>query len=158
MVKKRTQGLQGIGNSIYHQNIISDLIFGVRKKLLKQKLSKKYKVVSEISIKQLENEDFTKNHNIDFVVYENHTGFIKFIVEVERSEKISSRTKHKLKDCLRNMKHLEEAFVVSFDNNGVQFLKCELEKDKLKIATKNNSRSNFLKMNLKSSIVSRIQL
>jgi len=155
MAKKKSQGLQGVGNQILHQNIISDLIFGVRKKLAKRNLSKKYNVVSEISISQLGWFGFSKDHNIDFVVYDSFTQSINLIIEIERKGKTFASTKNKVKECLNSMGDLQEAFIVTFEGNDANFYKCTLsEKGKLIIAKKNNSKSNFLKMNLKTSLVS----
>ena len=154
MVKKKSQGLKGIGNQILHQNIISDLIFGIRKKLVKRHLSKKYYVVPEISISQLGYKGFTKDHNIDLLVYDNFKKSINLIIEIERKGKTFASTKKKVKECLESMGDLQEAFIVTFDGNNVNFYKCTLEKGKLIIATKSNSKSEFLKMNLKTCLVS----
>ena len=154
MANKKSQGLQGVGNQILHQNIISDLIFGVRKKLVKRNLSKKYNVVSEISISQLGYYDFTKDHNVDFVVYDSFTKSINLIIEIERKGKTFASTKKKVKECLVSMGNLQEAFIVTFERNDANFFKCTLENGKLKIASKSNSKSELLKMNLKTSLVS----
>jgi hypothetical protein len=151
---KKKQGLQGVGNQISHQNIISDLIFGVRKKLVKRNLSKKYNVVSEVSISQLGYKGFTKDHNIDFVVYDSFTNSINLIIEIERKGKTFASTKKKVKECLESIGDLKEAFIVTFEGNDANFFRCTLEKGKLKITTKSNSKSEFLKMNLKTSLVS----
>jgi len=50
--------------------------------LVKRKLSKKYNVVSKVSISQLGYKGFTKDHNIDFVVYDSFTNSINLIIEI----------------------------------------------------------------------------
>ena len=47
---KETEKLAGIANVIPHQFIISDLIFGIRKRFAKNKKASSYRVISEISL------------------------------------------------------------------------------------------------------------
>lgn len=155
MVKK-TNGLSGVGNKLPHQYIISDLIFGVRKKLVKSNLHKKYYALSEISISELDVsvKKLKKNYNIDFVLYDKETKGIVLIAEIERSKTSMKDKIAKMADCLNNIKTIEDAFFIKFDSNGkAYFEKCILKNKKLIIESA-SSRSKVLGLNLKSCLVS----
>lgn len=153
-----SKGLSGVGNKAYHQYIISDLIFGVRKKLVKDKKASKLSVLSEISLSQIgnkiTNDNFSKDHNIDFVVMEEHTKNLLFIAEIESAGANLTRTNKKIEECLSQMPSIKEAYIIKFDEEGkTTFEICTLEKKKLK-RTEVNSKSEFLGIILKSILVS----
>ena len=80
---KETGKLAGIANVIPHQFIISDLIFGIRKRFAKNKKASAYRVISEISLSEIgtiyNDKKFTKNHNIDLVIIDAKSRDIVFI-------------------------------------------------------------------------------
>lgn len=156
--KKLTKGLSGVGNKAYHQYIISDLIFGVRKKLVKDRKASKFLVLSEISLSQIGYETtkdhFSKDHNIDFVVIEERSKNLLFIAEIERAGARITGTLKKIEECLTKIPTIKEAYIIKFDGAGnTTFELCTLEEKELK-RTKVNSRSKFLDISLKNSFVS----
>jgi len=160
MATKRnlTQGLSGVGNKAYHQYIISDLIFGVRKKLVKDKKASKFSVLSEISLSQIgyltTKYHFSKDHNIDFVVIDEFSKDILFIAEIERAGFPITGTHKKIEDCLTKISTIKEAFIIKFDIAGnTTFELCTIEKKKLK-RTEVSSKSVFLGISLKNYLVS----
>jgi len=147
----KTKGLQGPGNKLIHQLIISDLIFGIRKHFLKKHWSKKYAVVPEISVDELGYINFKHNYNIDFLIYDKELFNIKLILEIERKDKSMSRTKKKIHECLLYIPNLE-AYIIQINKNDIEFISLSLDnKGKLKMEN-NKSRSRFLKKDLKSMI------
>ncbi|PIQ48229.1 MAG: hypothetical protein COW03_11285 [Cytophagales bacterium CG12_big_fil_rev_8_21_14_0_65_40_12] len=166
MTAKKTleSGLSGVGNKALHQFIISDLIFGVRKKLVKEKKASKYAVLSEITLKELGYtaaqyfiEDGLNEPNIDFVVIDRSSNDLLFLAEIE-NEKVSQRTLKKIEVCLKKIPTIKEAYIIKFDRTGkTTFELCTIENKKLKI-TEVTSKSEFLDMSLKYCFIStRIQ-
>lgn len=156
--KNISKGLSGVGNKAYHQYIISDLIFGVRKKLVKDKKASKLSVLSEISLSQIGYETtrdhFSKDHNIDFVVIDELSKNLLFIAEIERADVTITRTQKKIEECLKQISSIKEAYIIKFDGAGnTTFELCTLEKKKLK-RTEVNSKSEFLGISLKNCFVS----
>jgi len=148
-----TIGLQGPGNILEHQLIISDLIYGVRNAFKEKRWSKKYMAISEISFSELGYYDFKHNYNIDFLIYEKKTNNIKLILEIERKGRTMSSTKEKIKECLEYIPDLE-AFIIQIKKKDIDFITLSLDKNgKLKME-KNKSRSKFLKKDLKAMIKS----
>jgi hypothetical protein len=150
--------LTGVGNQLPHQYIISDLIFAVRNKHEK---SKKYLVLSEISIDKIGNiynlNKFKHKHNYDFVVLDALTKDILFIAEIERIGKSKTNTIKKIKESLEHIPSLKEVFIISFDESGnIIFERKEL-KDKKLITVSTSSQSQLLEINLKKSLVSKNQ-
>lgn len=159
ITKKKTAGqLSGVGNKAYHQYIISDLIFGVRKKMVKAKKASKFSVLSEISLSQI-GYDITKNklpkdYNIDFVVIDEQKSSIVFLAEVERANTTITETIKKIDTCLREIKTIKEAYIIKFDNSGnTTFELCTLVKNKLE-RVKVSSKSELLDLSLKTCLVS----
>lgn len=103
---KETGKLAGIANVIPHQFIISDLIFGIRKRFAKNKKASSYRVISEISLSEIgtiyNDKKFTKNHNIDLVIIDAKSRDIVFIIEIERTGKSRKITENKMLECLTN--------------------------------------------------------
>ena len=153
MAKRQYGGLQGPGNTIKHQLVISDLIFGVRKRFLEKHWSKKYSAVSEISVSELGYMGFEHNHNIDFLIYDKRLNTIKLILEVERKGKSMTRTKKKIKECLLNIPDIE-AFIVQINPNDINFISCSLDNKGKLVMKENKSRSKLLNKNLKSILIS----
>lgn len=156
--KNLPKGLSGVGNKAYHQYIISDLIFGVRKKLVKNKKASKFSVLSEISLSQIGYETtkdhFSKDHNIDFVVIDELSKNLLFIAEIERAGLTITRTLKKIEECLKKIPTIQEAYIIKFDGAGITtFELCILEKNKLKLKDV-NSKSKFLGIILKKCFVS----
>jgi hypothetical protein len=156
--KKLPKGLSGVGNKAYHQYIISDLIFGVRKKLVKDKKASKLSVLSEISLSQIGYETtkdhFSKDHNIDFVVLDENTKNLLFIAEIEREGVTITGTLKKIEECLKQIPTIQEAYIIKFDGLGkTSFELFTLENKKLK-RTEVNSKSEFLGISLKNCFVS----
>lgn len=152
------KGLSGVGNKAYHQYIISDLIFGVRKKLAKNNKAKELSVLSEISLSKIgyetTKEHFPKDYNIDFVVIDEQSKNLLFIAEIERDDVNISKTLKKIENCLKKIPTIKEAFIIKFDGAGnTTFELYGLEKNKLKL-TKKSSRSNYLGLSLKMCLTS----
>lgn len=151
-------GMSGVGNKIFHQHIISDLIYGVRKKWAKEK-ENRYYALSEISISELGYEygldkDLRHNHNFDLAIVEKRGNNVKMIFEVERSESSHKKTLKKIKECLASMSTLKEVFIVKFNQDGkAGFYKCVLEKNKVK-ELRQSSKSVFLNTVMKPMLVS----
>ncbi len=155
----KTKGLSGIGNVLPHQYIISDLIFAVRKKLVKNKKQKEFSALSEISISELgypvNPKNFVTNHNIDFVVIETETQDIVFLAEIERNKKTIAKTKFKIFDCLLNMPTIKEVYIIYVDElRNTKFELCTVLNNKLICKEEVNSRSKFLGLTLNTSFVS----
>ena len=156
MAKKTVpQGLFGVGNQLPHQYIISDLIYAVRSKFEK---TKKYKVLSEISIDKLgtiySDKKFTSIHNFDFVIVDAKTTDILLIIEIERAKKSISATSKKIFQSLLHIKTLQEAYIIKFDaNNKIQFDRKAIKDNKL-VTASNSSQSTLLDLNLKKKLVS----
>jgi hypothetical protein len=155
---KRKSSISGIGNKPNHQYIISDLIFAIRKKMQARKLGTVFGVLSEITLSEIGYETtsyhFTRNHNIDLVVVEKESGDIIFLAEIERANTTITATKMKIKECLKTIPSIEEAFIISFTLRGdTLFERCTLENNQL-IITPSSSYSNTLGMTLKSALVS----
>ncbi|MCZ2131405.1 MAG: hypothetical protein LC109_14220 [Bacteroidia bacterium] len=156
--KNLSKGLSGVGNKAFHQYIISDLIFGVRKKLVKDKKASKHSVLSEISLSQLGYETtkdhFSKDYNIDFVVINELNKNLLFIAEIERAGVTITGTLKKIQECLTQIPTIQEAYIISFDGAGkTSFELCTIQKKKLQ-RTKVNSKSEFLGLNIKSCLSS----
>lgn len=156
--KTIVKGMHGVGNQLPHQYIISDLIFAVRKK---HEISRKYLVLSEISIDKIGNiynpKKFKHKHNYDFVVLDALTKDILFIVEIERDGKIKKDTIKKIEESLEHIPTLKEVFLISFNESGLfKFERKELKAKKL-ITVSTSSQSQLLELNLKKSIVSKNQ-
>jgi hypothetical protein len=156
--KNLPKGLSGVGNKAYHQYIISDLIFGVRKKLVKDKKASKLSVLSEISLSQIGYETtkdhFSKDYNIDFVVIEEKSKNLLLIAEIEREGVTITSTHKKIEECLKKIPTIQEAYIIKFDGAGkTKFELCTLENKKLK-TTEVNSKSEFLGVSLKNCFVS----
>lgn len=156
--KNLPKGLSGVGNKAYHQYIISDLIFGIRKKLVKDKKASKYSVLSEISLSQIGYETtkdhFSKDYNIDIVVIDEISRNLLFIAEIERADVTITGTLKKIEECLKEIPTIQEAYIIKFDGMGnTTFELCTLIKKKLK-RTEVNSKSDFLGMSLKNTFVS----
>ena len=122
----------GVGNKSFHQYIISDLIYGVRKHLAKKHLSKKYAALSEITLSQIGYETtpshFSSDFNIDFVVINQETTDLIILVEIERKNVNISTTKQKIKECLMAIPTIQDAFIIYFDMIGnTYFERCVLE-------------------------------
>ena len=157
--KKQKGGLAGIGNKALHQYIISDLIFGIRKRLIKTRLAKKYAVLSEITISQigydLAANNFKNDYNIDLVVVEEPNHDIKVLIEIERKGFNAKNTELKIEECLRKIPTIDEAYIIRFDMTGnTSFELCTLNQKKKLVKTSVNSKSNFLNMSFKTSLVS----
>lgn len=155
---KLQEGLHGVFNKAPHQYIISDLIFGARKKLVKTRNNKKFIAVSEISLSVIGYDKkvnkFSADHNIDFVVKNAENNEIYVIVEIEREEIGRKRTETKIFECLKSIKSVQEAFIINYDvNSNITFERCTIIKNKL-VCTVSTSKSEFLNLNLKTSIVS----
>ena len=139
------QGLFGVGNQLPHQYIISDLIYAVRSKFEK---TKKYKVLSEISIDKLgtiySDKKFTSIHNYDFVIVDAKTTNILLIIEIERAKKSISATNKKIFQSLLHIKTLQEAYIIKFDaNNKIQFDRKAI-KDNTLVTISKSSQSTLL--------------
>ena len=121
MAKKtiQSQNLSGVGNSIEHQYIISDLIFGVRKKLSKNKKWNKCFALSEISLSSLgyDANDFTHNHNIDFVVIDENKD-VKVLIEIQKKGIDIKKNRSKIEECVEKIDTIEDAFLIRFDKEG----------------------------------------
>lgn len=160
MEKKINQGqLGGVFNHYYHQYIISDLIFGIRKKLVERKIAKDYVVISEISLSQLGYSkginNFVKDHNIDLVVIEKDTKNIVLLIEIERTGKVMKTTKSKILQCINAIPNVE-AYIANFDINGkVNFNLCAIINEKL-VEKEGSSKIKFQNMILKSFITTKI--
>lgn len=93
--------LAGVGNHINHQIIISDLIFGIRKKFAREH-EDKYYVISEVSISELgyKTKKFSHNHNIDLVIAEKGSNekTLHFILEIEKGKNTKKDTEKKLRN------------------------------------------------------------
>lgn len=153
---KKVNGLSGVGNKLPHQFIISDLIFGVRKKLVKSKLNKKYCAIPEITLSELVSNKIKLKHdyNIDFVLYDRETNEIVLIAEIERDKASMKDKKAKMADCLNNVKSIKEAYFIKFDKSGkAEFENCSIKRKEL-IIESTSSRSEILGLNLKSCLVS----
>lgn len=153
---KKVNGLSGVGNKLPHQCIISDLIFGARKKLVKSKLNKKYYALPEITLSELglNVKKLQKDYNIDFVIYDKETNEIVLIAEIERNKASMKEKKEKMADCLNNIKSIKEAYFIKFDKSGkVAFENYSVKRNEL-ILNSNSSRSEILGLNLKSCLVS----
>ena len=156
--KNLSKGLSGVGNKAYHQYIISDLIFGVRKKMVKAKKASKFSVLSEISLSQIgyniTKNKFPKDYNIDFVVLDEQKSSIVFLAEVERANATITETLKKIETCLKQIKTIKEAYLIKFDDNGnTTFELCKIEKSKLKRIVV-SSKSELLDLSLKTCMVS----
>lgn len=153
-----SRGLGGVGNQLSHQYIISDLLYGIRRKLQRAGIDR-YAVVSEISISKLAYEtkpggSFSRDHNIDIAVVDKRGGSVRFMVEIERQHGDLKRTKSKLKECLQYMTSLQEVMMITFDAEGyVLFNQCFMEGNNLAIVP-SSSKSRFLDMVLVRSLVS----
>lgn len=159
--KKKTvtnkDNFAGIGNHINHQLIISDLIFGIRKKFARENIDDYY-VLSEISLSELgyQKNNFSHNHNIDLVIAKKGANKkeIHFLLEIEKSEQTKNDTEKKVEECLKKIKTIEESFIVRFNKVGkIAFYKCSIKNNKM-IQKKASSQSGFLNMALKRSLVS----
>ena len=122
----------GVGNKSFHQYIISDLIYGVRKHLAQKHLSKKYAALSEITLSQIGYETtpshFSRDFNVDFVVVNQETTDLIILVEIERINMNVSATKQKIKECLMAIPTIQDAFIIYFDMHGkTYFERCKLE-------------------------------
>lgn len=159
ITKNKTVGqLSGVGNKAYHQYIISDLIFGVRKKMVKAKKASKFSVLSEISLSQIgydiTKNKFPKDYNIDFVVLDKQKGGIVFLAEIEKANATLTETLHKIEVCLKQIKTIEEAYIIKFDTRGnTTFERCTLLKNKF-TRDEVSSKSECLDLSLKTCLVS----
>ena len=157
--KNKSKGLSGVGNKAYHQYIISDLIFGVRKKFVKDKKASKFSVLSEISLSQIGYETtkdhFSKDHNIDFVVIDEENKDLLFIAEIEREGVKITSTLKKIEECLKQIPTIKEAYIIKFDGAGkTTFELYTIKNKKLKKTVMKNSKSEFLGISLKNCFVS----
>jgi len=126
----------GVGNKSFHQYIISDLIYGVRKYFAEKRLSKKYMALSEITLSQIGYETtpshFSRDFNIDFVVINQETTDLIVLIEIERLNINITTTKQKITECLQAIPSIEDAFIIYFDMNGkTYFERCLLENEML---------------------------
>lgn len=143
---KKGYGVDGVGNHINHQHIISDLIFGIRKKFAREH-EDKYYVLSEISISQLGYEvtpdALSKDHNIDLVIAEKNSGDIYFMLEIERAQSVKPQTKDKIKECLNAINTISEAYLLKFNQSDeISFFKCGISNNKL-VLTETSSKVTF---------------
>ena len=159
MAKQKTSGkLAGIANIIPHQFVISDLIFGIRKRFAKEKKASLYRVISEISLSSIggiyNEKKFTKDHNIDLVIIDSKTRDILFIVEIERLGKSRKNSENKMLECLTHIPTIQEAFIITIGiNSKPTFEKVELKSKKL-VITPTTSKSDFVGYSLATSFVS----
>ena len=155
---KETGKLAGIANVIPHQFIISDLIFGIRKRFAKNKKASSYRVISEISLSEIgtiyNDKKFTKNHNIDLVIIDAKSRDIVFIIEIERTGKSRKITENKMLECLTNIPTIQEAFIITIGvNSKPTFEKVELERKKL-VFKATTSKCEFIDYILATSFIS----
>ena len=151
----KNSALSGINNKSYHQYILSDLIFGVRKKLTRDGKASTYLPLTELSIKsELGYDTLLKNHNIDFLVIHEAKQEVVLIAEIERTGQIQDSTLEKIKDCLLKITTIEEAFLITFDyRKKVIFELCTLDKKKNLVRTV-VKRSEFLDYTLSRCLTS----
>ncbi len=156
--KKLSRNLSGIGNKAYHQYIISDLIFGVRKKLVKEKQASKYSVLSEITLSQIGYETtkdhFPHDYNIDFVLIEESSKNLVFIAEIERANVSITKTINKIEVCLKKIPTIKEAYIIKFDGAGNTTFELYTLKNKKLNGRKVNSKSEFLGLSLRTCFIS----
>ncbi len=149
--------LNGTGNKIYHQRIISDLLFAIRKKFVKTR-EKDLEVLPEISIFSLEGYEFAQsgtvkeNYNFDLAIVDRDESVI-MIIEIEGNKSNKQKIKEKMKDCLENIDTLEEVMSIEYKADDLLFYHYYLENGKLR-KEKTSSHCNLLDMNFKTSIVS----
>lgn len=157
MEKKLKKGMTGVGNKDFHQYIISDLIYGVRKKFSSQRKSKNFLVLPEISLEEIgyskKNFKFSKNYNIDFVVIEKISGNIILVAEIERADKNTAYAKTKINECLKFIPTLKDAFIIKFSIEGeVNFESYSIDNEIMSISI--TSKSTVVGVNLKSYLIS----
>ncbi len=149
--------LQGIGNKKYHQRIISDLIFAIRKNFAKKRI-KDIEVLPEISISSLDGYEYNqcgtvkKDYNFDIAIIDNDDNLL-LIIEVEGGKSNKTAIKEKIKDCLENIDTLEEVMSVEYNSGDLKFYHYSLERGKIK-KQETTSHCDLLNMNLKTSLVS----
>jgi hypothetical protein len=147
--------LSGIGNKPQHQYIIADLIVGIRKSLVKQGLFPEFMVLPEFSIGNYQNqsEQVSKNYNFDLCIVNADIAELLMILEVANMDDTNKDTK-KLKDCIKNIDTLQEAFLVEWDDdNNVVFTRWSANEDG-EIEQKKTSQSLVMNYPLKLSLVS----
>lgn len=157
-MKNTKNKIFGVGNKSFHQYIISDLIYGVRKHLVKKKLSKKYAALSEITLSQIGYETtpshFSGDFIVDFVVVNQETTDLILLVEIERINVNVSATKQKIKECLLSIPTIQDAFIIYFDMKGkTYFERCFLENEELSCKSVKMVRT-VLGLPLKASLIS----
>jgi len=148
--------LDGIGNKLNHQRIVSDLIFAIRKNFAKHRITD-MEVLPEISISALDyeyaqDETIKHDYNFDLAIIDNQKNLL-MIVEVEGGKSNKNKIKEKMKDCLENINTLEEVMSIEYNTGELLFYHYTIKDGELK-KEKTSSHSHLLNMNLKTSIVS----
>lgn len=150
--------LKGIGNKKYHQRIISDLIFAIRKNFAKKRI-KGMEVLPEISISSLECYEYAqcgtvvKDYNFDIAIIDNDDNLL-MIIEVEGGKRNKTEINKKLEDCLKNIDDLQEIMSIEYNKDGdLKFYHYSLQRGKL-VKQETTSHCELLNMNFKTSLVS----
>lgn len=155
-MSKSNNGLSGVGNSLVHQVVISDLLYAIRKRYDKKRI-KDVLVLSEISLSKLGYECGDKrfaiptDYNYDLGVVEN--GKLKFVLEVERSGQNRDKTKRKLKNTLKEITDVEEIMLIEINefDNELHYFHYAVVNNKIE-ELETSSYSVFLDMTLAHSL------
>ena len=155
-MNKLNETLSGVGNSLLHQLIISDLIFAVRKMFAKRK-KKDMLALSEISLSRLGYEcgdsrfAIEGDYNYDFAVVER--GMLKFVLEIERKGQYRNKTQRKLKKTIEQIADIEEVMLIEIDEyeNKLRYFHYVYSNGKI-IEIETSSKSEYLDMVLANSL------
>ncbi len=155
-MSKSYNGLSGVGNSLAHQIVISDLLYAIRKKVDKQR-KKDVLVLTEISLSKLGYEcgdcrfPISTDYNYDLAIVEG--GNLKFVLEVERYGQNRDKTKRKLKKTIKNIVDIEEVMLIEIDEfaNELHYYHYAYVNNKIE-ELETSSYSSYLDMSLANSL------